>query len=367
MVSAGYLARALVLYRSLARFHEGLQLRVCCLDELSYSLLSGMALPGVAAFPVEELEAFDPALVEVRPRRTPWEYAMTLKPSLCLHELERAGRDEGVAYLDADIMFFSDPEALFEEIGRDSILLVPHRYPPENDWMARAWGRYNAGTIVLRPGIDTLDALRWWRERCLEWCHRRPEEGRWADQKYLDEWPRRFSGVHVLEHPGGGLAPWNTFRHELANRDGAGLLVDGRPLVFYHYQGLRLYRGTATLRRLGLLSGRYLLVRDRPSLVWNTEGAHSITAREAELLWHPYLRALARTVVELRGVDPSFGFDYAESLEVAALRRRARRLSRVLRRGARRGRRLLRRRTKRARRLLRRARRAAVDVRARKK
>ena len=358
MASADYLARALVLHRWLTALEPGLRLRVCCLDQTTCSVLSDMDLPGVTALPLDELEAFDPALREVRHRRTDWEYAMTLKPSLCRHALAQAGPGGVIAYVDADLGFFGDPAALVDELGEGAALLVPHRYPPEREWMAQAWGRFNAGTILLRRSAEADEALSWWRDRCLEWCHRVPESGRWADQRYLDEWPRRWPGVGVVSHPGAGLAPWNGYRHELSCTDGA-VLVDGRPLVFYHHQGLRLHRGPATLRRLGLLSTRYRLLPGRPSLVWRLEGKHSITPAEERLVWAPYLRALQRATAELRRVDPAVPKGFSESLEVAALRRLVRSLARRSRRNARRSarrvRKTLRRRSKRARRAFRNA------------
>lgn len=354
MVSADYLARALVLHRSLVTFEPDLRLHVCCLDDLTLRVLSETCPPGVRAFALAELEAFDPALPEVRPRRTAWEYAMTLKPSLCRLVLERALDAGVIGYADADLMFFGDPSALLDELGDGSALLVPHRYPPEREWMARAWGVHNAGTILLRRTAEADQALGWWRERCLDWCHRAPEDGRWADQKYLDDWPRRYPGVRVLAHPGGGLAPWNGARHELRTSDGA-VLVDRRPLVFYHHQGLRLHRGVASLRRVGLLSERYRLSPGRPPVVWRLEGKHSITAAEERLVWAPYLRALAQATADVRRVDPAVPTGFGESLEVAGLRRLGRRMARRAVRAARRARRCLRRRSKRARRMLRRA------------
>jgi hypothetical protein len=43
----------------------------------------------------------------------------------------------------------------------------------------------------------------------------------------------------VLEHKGVNLAPWNVSGYSLAERDGR-VLVDGDPLVCYHFHGFKL-------------------------------------------------------------------------------------------------------------------------------
>ncbi|NQU11830.1 hypothetical protein HQ590_13635, partial [bacterium] len=83
-----------------------------------------------------------------------------------------------------------------------------------------------------------LACLQRWREQCLDWCYDRVEPGRFADQKYLDEWPDRFAGVAVITHPGANLAPWNFGNHRLRAAD-ARVWVDDQPLLFYHFQGLK--------------------------------------------------------------------------------------------------------------------------------
>jgi hypothetical protein len=99
-------------------------------------------------------------------------------------------------------------------------------------------GIYNVGWVSFRRDVNGLACLDWWRERCLEWCHDRLEDGRFADQAYLNEFPRKFSGVRVLEHPGINAAPWNVDSSELTCVEGKPWLRQ-RPVLFYHYQGIR--------------------------------------------------------------------------------------------------------------------------------
>src|SRR5205814_2361411 len=85
---------------------------------------------------------------------------------------------------------------------------------------------------------EAMAALRWWRDRCLEWCYDRLEGDRFADQKYLDLFPTLFRGVLVLDHPGANLAPWNMGRHRLT-KEGDCLRVDSQPLIFYHFHNFK--------------------------------------------------------------------------------------------------------------------------------
>ena len=129
-------------------------------------------------------------------------------------------------------MFFADPEPLFDEMGDGSVLITPHRYAPR----VRPPGAINGIYNVAVPDVPPRRARRsrrsqWWHDRCIEWCYDRLEDGKLGDQKYLDDWPERFEGVHVLQHKGGGLAPWNIAQYDVRERDGS-VLVDDDELVF---------------------------------------------------------------------------------------------------------------------------------------
>jgi hypothetical protein len=311
LFDANYLTRALVLHRSLVETCHDFRLRAFCMDEQSKQLLDRLALPNVSAIALEELESHDADLAAVKPSRTPVEFCWTATPAACLFALEREPELDAITYLDADMMFFSHPRPLFEEFAEDSVMIVPHRYPPEWEEWADWDGIYNVGLVAFRRDDRALEVLRWWRERCLEWCFRRHEDGKFGDQKYLDDWPERFAGVHVLRHPGGGLGPWNARRYRLECRDGR-LTVDGDPVVFYHYQGLSLYKGVSALRTLGLRSKSFEVASGPVRLIWATDPVWQIEGGEKELLWRPYVQRLSEALAAVRAIAPGFEEGFTE-------------------------------------------------------
>jgi hypothetical protein len=151
--------------------------------------------------------------------------------------LERYPEVDLLTYLDSDLFFFADPELLYEEIGENSVALIGHRFPPHLQEM-EDHGKYNVGWLSFRRDEPGLACLKWYRERCNEWCYDRVEEGRFADQKYLDYFPGKFPGVIELEHKGANLAPWNIANYTLT-RNAAAVMVDEHPLIFYHFQGIK--------------------------------------------------------------------------------------------------------------------------------
>jgi hypothetical protein len=234
-----YLTRAVALHRSLVRHSPPFTLWALCFDDDAYAALEALQLEGVEPIRLAEFEAADPELVEVKGSRSTVEYYFTSTPSLPLHVMRGHSDVELITYLDADLLFYSSPQPIFDELGTGSVLIVPHRFP-EHLRHLEVHGVHNVGLLSFRNDPKGRALLERWREQCLEWCFDRVEDGRFADQRYLDAWPGR-SGVVILQHPGAGLAPWNfmNYRIDLGTEPPR---VDGRPLIFYHFQGVKAIR-----------------------------------------------------------------------------------------------------------------------------
>ena len=232
-----YLTRGLALYESLRRHCPDFNLWVLCLDGIAFGILEKMALEGMHPIRLEDFLRDDEALRAARSNRSVVEFYFTCTPSLPLYVMARQPDMDMVTYLDADLFFFSSPESLFEEMAGKSIAVTPHRFPAELREHER-FGLYNVGWLSFRNDGIGRECLHWWRNRCLEWCRDREEDGKFADQKYLDQWPVLFKSVAVIGHPGANLAAWNLAGARLKHGKGT-TTVNGQELVFYHFHDLR--------------------------------------------------------------------------------------------------------------------------------
>jgi hypothetical protein len=235
-----YLARGLALIHSLRQQCPGFRLWVLCLDVEAHQVLEKQNLPGVCLITLEEFELNDPDLFRVKTERSAAEYYFTCTPSLPLFVLKQNSDVDLITYLDADLFFFSSPAPLFGQMDGHSIGIIEHRFTPKLRSREK-YGIYNVGWVSFRRDEQGLACLRWWRERCLNWCYDRPEERRFADQKYLDDWPSRFSGVVVLDHKGANLAPWNLANYTLRTQ-GETIFVDEDRLIFFHFHAFKQIR-----------------------------------------------------------------------------------------------------------------------------
>ena len=284
LFDSNYLTRAVAMYRSLERTCPSFRLTAFCFDDEAERLLTALELPHMETVSLAELEAFDRELLSVKGDRTQVEYCWTATPSLPLFMLDRHPELPEVTYVDADLLFFSDPEPVFTELGEDSVLIIPHRYAEPYRRFEERSGTYNVQFMTFRRDQNGMATLNWWHDRCIEWCYLRYEDGKIGDQGYLNEFPKLFDGVHVLQHKGGGLAPWNASRYEVRARNGE-VVVDDDPLVFFHFHGMRLRR-----------DGRHLL---HPPEYLVPDGTR-------ELIYGPYVEALDAAAGEVRAVEPGF-------------------------------------------------------------
>lgn len=223
-----YAVTGLTLYRSLKALKIDFEFYVCALDMECYNIVSGLAEQGERLVPVSlhEVESFDPEFAACRADRSRAEYIFTLSPVLPAYLFHTFPEADTFTYLDADLCFFRTPEALFMEFEatKSSVCIVEHGFQERLKWREKKYGKFNVEfQIYRRGGADVI--LNDWRAKCIEWCSDRVENGRFADQKYLDRWPEEFSGVMIARNQGAGVAPWNWPERDLHN------------MIFFHFQG----------------------------------------------------------------------------------------------------------------------------------
>ena len=227
-----YLLKGLGLYLSLEKVTDDFHLYVMAFDKDSYEKLNSI---GFERMTVELLDDFEtPELLEVKPSRNKAEYCWTCGPSVIFHFLTKYGLDE-ITYLDSDLFFMADPRILKQEVGNSSVVITEQGIGEKG---AQLYGRYCVQYLTFKNDKDGLGALTWWRDRCIEWCYQIMEPNRYADQKYLDEFPKRWDNVCVLKNMGVGIAPWNMHRYQYKEDH---LVFEGNvyPFIFFHFHGVK--------------------------------------------------------------------------------------------------------------------------------
>lgn len=238
-----YLTRGVAMYQSLEKTGIDFHLYIFAFDDASFKILNQLNFKHATIISLKEFE--NEKLLEVKPGRTKAEYCWTCTSSTILYVIENFNVPS-CTYLDADLFFYSSPSVLIEEMGDKSVLITEHRFTPKYDRSEIA-GIYCVQFVTFKNNPEGLKVLNWWVNACLDWCYSRYEDGKFGDQKYLDDWTTRFEGVHVLKHLGGGLAPWNIQQYRYLKRDQNNIMMmeikseKKFQAIFYHFHYVRFY------------------------------------------------------------------------------------------------------------------------------
>jgi hypothetical protein len=282
--SKGYVYRGLLLYESLLRWDKDFHFFMICLEEEALTVLKAMNLKKATVLSLADIEGEDPELKSVRETRNQREYAWTAKASAMLYLFRHYAGIDHLLWLDGDTYFFGDPGPLFEEWGSRSIALNRGRWEKPDRKKTKRYGKFNTGLMGFRRDEEAFRCLKWFRARLLQWCRETREEGRWSDQVYADDWPKRFQSVAVIENIGVNVTPPVAAGGRLT-REGGRLYLNGKPLVFYHYSKFTYFNG----RDFELCS----FVRKFPDEV-------------VEEIYLPYIRACRRVMKRIHKVAPGF-------------------------------------------------------------
>jgi hypothetical protein len=273
-----YLYQGVALYRSLKRVAESFKLYALCMDTIAFATIEKLKFDDLVPIRVDEL--LDSKISQIRERTTHGQFCWVCQPLLCEFVLDRY-RPDMVTYLEADSLFFSDPEVLFRELKEKSVSLVPHNFSPGLDHSATS-GQFCVQFNAFRNNREAREVLKDWKSWCFKYSKDKPRV--YPGQTCLDTWPERFDCVGVIQHVGAGVAPWNIQKYTFEVRDGVPL-VDGAPIVFYHYHQYGVYEDG-----------------------WHLLSYYPLTREVVNFIYGSYIQELKRSETLVRTVDPTFNY-----------------------------------------------------------
>ena len=247
LFDSNYLDRGIVLYQSLVRHAKDFCLYVLCMDEVAFQTLKNMNLKDMVV--ISETQVLDDDLAKIKAVRKRAEYCWTCTPVIVQYVLDQYEVSH-CTYIDADMMFYDDPEILLKEIVEEgaSIGIIGHRFPRNiaRRKRERFYGKYCVEFNTFMNDDRGRNVLADWKKNCFQKCTMEYGEGSFGDQKYLEEWEKKFEGVYECQHLGAGVAPWNISDYRPSELGEEVQLVYRKKqkcnLIFYHFQSLMILK-----------------------------------------------------------------------------------------------------------------------------
>jgi glycosyltransferase involved in cell wall biosynthesis len=198
------------------------------------------------------------------------DFCCALKPAAVQYAARELGC-ERVVYLDADIRLYARMDALLAALDHADVVAVPHTLAPlpnpERLWERPSLGDLayagvlNAGLFGMAMGEGSERFLAQWEQLVTREGAFLPSQGGQMEQNAFN-WVIAFADrVHVLRDPAYDVAYWNLHDRSVrwAGLDGgSGWLVDGRPLVAFHFSGYSPFDPTNISRHQNRYSLHYM-------------------------------------------------------------------------------------------------------------
>ena len=231
-----YIPYGLTLLDSLKNTTADFLLHITCMDNYTFNYLSKLKLNDVKLYKIQDLESNIEGLKTAKKNRDKIEYFFTCSPATCKNVLIKNPHITSITYLDSDLYFFSSPKVIFNEIRDSSVAIIEHKF----HWITKRqikYGIFNVGWVTFRNDVEGNSCLDLWLKDCLNWCYQKVENNRYADQKYLDKWPKVFKNIKIIENIGANAAIWNIKNYKWSLKENE-ILLNNTPLVFYHFANI---------------------------------------------------------------------------------------------------------------------------------
>lgn len=240
-ITANYLPKAAALAHSVKRLHPQSVFHVVLSDEMPAcppaTIAAFDSIINIRDLPVGNLPSwiFKHRLVEL----------CTAVKGMAFQYIAAHFGAERIYYFDPDILVLNRLDDLERALDTHSILLTPHQCEPESDHQAirdnelccMRHGVFNLGFLAVRMAGQGRQFIDWWAERLRDYCYDEVENGLFTDQKWVDLAPAFFDDIQILRDPQYNVSTWNLTHRRATGRAPYDILINGRPLVFYHFSG----------------------------------------------------------------------------------------------------------------------------------
>lgn len=241
IVARNYLALALTLADSVARFHPEAAMTIVVADGVDALTPADRRFPVVTARDILGT-AFD----DLAFKYDVTEFCTAVKPFV-FTRLLAAADGEPVFYLDPDMVLYGRLEPILELLQTRDIVLTPHllelqqvedrAYP---EYLHLWTGIFNLGFCALKSGPAAREFATWWTERLRNHCYADRQDGLHTDQKWIDYVPVFFGdALGIVRNRGINVAYWNIDERPLVQDDDGVIRAGLDPLLLFHFSGFR--------------------------------------------------------------------------------------------------------------------------------
>jgi len=186
-----------------------------------------------------DLNKYFPRLKIAKLNRTLIEYYFTITPFLIKFTLEqKCEKNSFCFYLDADTFVFKTENRFNSILKTCDIALSPHNFNKIGEKIYIKYGKYNVGLIGVRNNPMGQSFSTWWANSCFDWCKDFVLDGKFADQGYLNDVPKLFNNVKIINELGLIAGPWNISSNKVSSQLNE-IYIDGYKLGLFHFHGLK--------------------------------------------------------------------------------------------------------------------------------
>jgi|688.fasta_scaffold33363_6 hypothetical protein len=226
-------------------FHEKTKvsrLAIFALDDQTHKVIEELGFDRVDLLRLQDLEVFHPELLIAKSNRTQSEYFFTLTSAIPSFLMGNYPSCNFAVYLDADLFLFADPDFILDSAeSKINVVLTPHNFA-KKDLNLLIYGEFNTGYIAFRNNSPSADAAKWWLQSCLNWCRDKVEDGKYADQKYLENFSAIIDGVMNCNEFGLNLGPWGLNNVTTISNNAREWKVNNQKLYAFHFSGVKWNR-----------------------------------------------------------------------------------------------------------------------------